>query len=50
MAQHVPDFERRKALWYELVDSYALDLLAQGDEAAALEVISEVIGFNFEPA
>ena len=50
LAQHIPDFETRKALWYELVDSYALDLLAQGEEAAALEVISEVIGFRFEPA
>lgn len=50
LAQRVPDFETRKALWYELVDSYALDLLAQGDEPAALEVISEVIGFHFEPA
>jgi siroheme synthase-like protein len=50
LAQHVPDFETRKALWYDLVDSDALDLLAQGDESAALEVISEVIGFRFEPA
>jgi siroheme synthase-like protein len=50
LAQHVPDFQTRKALWYDLVDSDALDLLAQGDEPAALEVISAVIGFRFEPA
>jgi siroheme synthase-like protein len=50
LSQQVPDFETRKALWYELVDSDALDLLAQGDEPAALEVISQVVGFRFEPA
>lgn len=50
LSQHVTDFETRKALWYELVDSDALNLLAQGDEPAALEVISQVIGFRFEPA
>lgn len=50
LSQHVPDFERRKAIWYELVDSEALDLLAQGDEPAALEAISQVLGFRFEPA
>ena len=49
-SRHVPDFETRKALWYELVDSDALDLLAQGDEPAAMEVISELVGFRFEPA
>src|SRR5215216_3668563 len=30
LARHVPDFETRKALWYEIVDSKALNLLAQG--------------------
>ncbi|HSB01630.1 MAG TPA: bifunctional precorrin-2 dehydrogenase/sirohydrochlorin ferrochelatase [Anaerolineales bacterium] len=50
LAQHVPSFETRKALWYELVDSDALNLLAQGDESAAVEVISQVVGFRFEPA
>ena len=49
LAQHVPDFETRKALWYELVDSDALDLLARGDEPAAVERISQVVGFRFEP-
>lgn len=50
LARHVPDFETRKALWYELVDSDALNLLAQGDEPAALEIISQIVGFRFEPA
>lgn len=50
LAQHVPDFETRKALWYELVDSEILDLLARGDEAAAREIISQVVGFEFAPA
>jgi siroheme synthase-like protein len=50
LAQHVPDFETRKALWYELVDSDILDFLARGDEPAALEIISQVVGFRFEPA
>ena len=50
LARQVPDFETRKALWYELVDSEALNLLAQGDEQAAMEVISQVVGFHFEPA
>ncbi len=49
LAQHVPDFATRKALWYRLVDSDVLDLLAQDDETAALEKISEVVGFPFHP-
>jgi precorrin-2 dehydrogenase / sirohydrochlorin ferrochelatase len=50
LARHIPDFERRKALWYELVDSNILDLLAQGNESEAVDKISEVVGFRFEPA
>ncbi len=50
LARHVPDFETRKALWYELVDSEILDVLADGDEARAREIISRVVGFDFEPA
>lgn len=50
LARQVPDLERRRALWYELVDSDALDLLARGDEPAARETISRVLGFSFEPA
>jgi precorrin-2 dehydrogenase len=50
LAQHIPDFETRKALWYELVDSEILAALARGDEPLAREIISQVVGFEFEPA
>jgi precorrin-2 dehydrogenase / sirohydrochlorin ferrochelatase len=49
IAKHIPDFETRKALWYELVDSGILDVLARGDTPAAINMISEVVGFPFEP-
>ena len=49
LARNIPDFETRKALWYELVDSEILDALAHGDEVAAREIISRVVGFAFEP-
>jgi len=49
LAQHNPDFETRKALWYELVDSEILEVLARGDESSAKEIISQVVGFEFEP-
>ena len=35
---------------YELVDSEILDMLAEGDETAAREIISRVVGFEFHPA
>ena len=50
LARNIPDFETRKALWYELVDSEILDVLARGDETSAREIISRVIGFDFAPA
>jgi precorrin-2 dehydrogenase / sirohydrochlorin ferrochelatase len=50
LAQHVPDFETRKALWYQLVDSEILDVLRRGDESSAREIISRIVGFEFEPA
>src|SRR5918996_3457887 len=50
LARQIPDFETRKAMWYELVDSEILDVLARGDEAAAREIISNIVGFEFEPA
>ena len=50
LAQHVPDFETRKALWYELVDSEILDVLAQRDVTTARKIISQIVGFEFEPA
>ncbi len=50
LAQHIPDFETRKALWYELVDSEILDILANGDIDAARDIISRIVGFDFQPA
>jgi siroheme synthase-like protein len=50
LAQHIPDFETRKALWYEIVDSEILGALADGDETLAREIISRIVGFDFEPA
>ena len=50
LARNIPDFETRKALWYELVDSEILDVLARGDETSAREIISRVVGFDFAPA
>jgi siroheme synthase-like protein len=47
LAHHIPDFETRKALWYELVDSEILEVLAEGDEARARDIISRVVGFDF---
>jgi precorrin-2 dehydrogenase/sirohydrochlorin ferrochelatase len=49
LARHIPNFETRKALWYELVDSNILEFLAAGDEFSAREIISQVVGFEFEP-
>ena len=49
LARNVPDFETRKVLWYKLVDSEILAVLARGDEVAAREIISSVVGFAFEP-
>ncbi len=50
LVRQVPDFEARKALWYQLVDSEILGVLAAGDEAKAREIISRVVGFDFAPA
>lgn len=49
LAERIPDFETRKALWYQLIDSGVLELLEQGDEPAALQKISDVMGFDFRP-
>lgn len=44
LAARYPDFQQRKALWYQLVDSDVLDLLRQGDEHAARRRIGEITG------
>jgi precorrin-2 dehydrogenase / sirohydrochlorin ferrochelatase len=50
LAHHIPDFETRKTLWYQLVDSGILDALARGDNSSAREMISAIVGFEFERA
>lgn len=49
LAKHKPDFEARKLLWYQLVDSEILDILSRGDIAAAVDLISQMVGFEFRP-
>ena len=44
LAARHPNFEQRKALWYQLVDSDVLNLLRQGDEATACRRITEIMG------
>ncbi|MCC7118829.1 MAG: bifunctional precorrin-2 dehydrogenase/sirohydrochlorin ferrochelatase [Anaerolineales bacterium] len=49
LARHIPDFETRKKLWYQIVDSDVLQLIADGNESAALDGISQIVGFEFTP-
>ncbi len=44
LAARYPDFEKRKAIWYELVDSDVLALLRAGDETNAQRRIAEITG------
>lgn len=44
MAVHYADFDERRRIWYAIVDSDILDLLAQGREADALERLNELAG------
>lgn len=41
-----PDFSKRKAIWYELIDSSVLNLFAQGRIEAAEQLTSEIIREN----
>lgn len=43
IAARVPDFQRRRALWYELVDSPVLELLASGRDEEAHGEIARLI-------
>ncbi len=49
LAHNIPDFATRKKIWYKIVDSGILDVLAQGDEEQAIKIISEKVGFEFQP-
>jgi precorrin-2 dehydrogenase len=44
LAARWPDFATRKERWYRLVDSDVLELLRQGDEAAARGRFAEILG------
>lgn len=46
LAARFPDFAERKARWYRVVDSDALELLRRGDRAAALRRIHEILGLE----
>ena len=44
LAARHPDFARRRELWYRLVDSDVLELLRQGEDEAARERFTEILG------
>ncbi len=44
LAKRYPDFETRKKLWYDVVDSDVLELLREGNETRARERIAEILG------
>lgn len=44
MAERYPDFEERRRLWYELVDSDVLELLEGGRDAEARDRVAEIVG------
>lgn len=46
IAERHPDFATRRALWYRLVDSDVLDLLALGEEDEAVARIREITGVD----
>lgn len=49
LAKRYPSFAQRKALWYQLIDSDVLQLLHDGDEAAAIQRITEIMGVSPTP-
>ncbi|MGQ0570698.1 MAG: precorrin-2 dehydrogenase/sirohydrochlorin ferrochelatase family protein [Armatimonadota bacterium] len=44
LTRRVPDPEQRKAAWYRIVDSDALELIGRGDATGARRHIEEIIG------
>ncbi len=44
MRRQISDFDQRKSLWYQIVDSDVIDLLRNGKEDPALEKIREIVG------
>lgn len=49
LASRYPDFEKRRAIWYELVDSDVLELLRAGRHQRASNRVAEIVGFQLEP-
>ena len=45
--ERFPGFERRREIWYRLVDSRALDLIAAGEPEAALAELRGVLEKTF---
>lgn len=48
LARRVADADRRKELWYRLVDSDVLELLGRGDEEGARRRIERIVGFALD--
>ncbi|REL33242.1 bifunctional precorrin-2 dehydrogenase/sirohydrochlorin ferrochelatase [Rhodohalobacter sp. SW132] len=44
MSRHYDDFETRKNLWYQLIDSDALDLFRENKPDEAIQRIREILG------
>ncbi len=44
LAARYPDFETRRALWYELVDSDVIDRLREGRPDLARLRVEEIVG------
>ncbi|MFP3940429.1 MAG: bifunctional precorrin-2 dehydrogenase/sirohydrochlorin ferrochelatase [Thermoanaerobaculia bacterium] len=46
LARARPDLAERRELWYRLVDSDVIDLLARGDESSAVARVEEIMGIR----
>ncbi|MEX0747740.1 MAG: bifunctional precorrin-2 dehydrogenase/sirohydrochlorin ferrochelatase [Rhodothermales bacterium] len=46
MARDYPDFDERKKIWYELVDSDVLALLREGNQEEALQLSEKITGVS----
>lgn len=46
LAEKVPDFQRRRRLWYALVDSDVMNLLRQGQPSQAQALALEILGLE----
>lgn len=44
MTEHYDEFDKRRDLWYEIVDSEVLDLLRQGRRGDAVDRIESIVG------